>query len=88
VCGDELEPCFVGERVPPLKATIFQACGNYGSEVFDRVSFHDNNTYLEVYVCDVCLKRKAELVSHCERKVTEEVTVIPFGQKLAERGLA
>jgi hypothetical protein len=85
VCGTELKPCFDGMPIPPLGATVFHAYGNYGSEVFDRMSFHDNDTYLEICICDACLRRKAELVIYCERKVTKEVKERPFGAVLAER---
>lgn len=90
VCGAKLDPCFADEPVggsassPPVHATIFHAYGNFGSALFDRVSFNDNNTYLELYVCDMCLERKAELVNHCERAVMTEVKERPFAAVLQE----
>ncbi len=50
-------------------ATIWRSHGNYGSTVYDPM-FSDE--YLEVFVCDECLKQKRRLVRRtvCKREVT------------------
>lgn len=53
VCGKTLERVFDEQtHNQPYRATSFQASGQYGSTAFDP----QDDTYLEVNVCDDCLR--------------------------------
>jgi len=49
-------------------ATIWRSYGNFGSTIFDPL----DNEYLQVYVCDECLKKKQKLVQ--KYRVSNKVT--------------
>lgn len=63
----------------PYKATAFQTEGHYGSTIFDPM----NGTYLELNVCDECLRRLAAegkiLLGQQRRRV---VTDSPIGMPM------
>ena len=52
VCKRHLENFDNGEVNHPKGAVVFSARGNYGSTVFDPM----DETYLEVNICDGCLR--------------------------------
>lgn len=61
ICRRELQevfkdPASVGQ---PNDATAWTTTGHYGSTVYDPVSEHQ---YLEAYICDGCLRERADLV--------------------------
>lgn len=61
VCGYKPESIFDADNQlddlhQPYKATCFNTIGHYGSTVFD--SFGDE--YLEINVCDECLKKASK----------------------------
>ena len=55
VCGKALERAVPQEQNHPNDAIVCTSHGNYGSGVFDPCDGH----YLEVNVCDSCLKKAA-----------------------------
>lgn len=78
VCNKELENWVEvypedDQRVHPIDGTVFRTYGHYGSTVFDPM----DASYLEVVVCDECLKkrldrtqRRGQEISRTERKRT------------------
>lgn len=44
------------QRVHPINGTVFRTYGHYGSTVFDPM----DASYLEVVVCDECLKKRLD----------------------------
>lgn len=59
-CGGKLTPDY-----PPSGAIVFYSRGNFGSTVFDR-EMDRSGEQLELYVCDECVKERAELVWYVE----------------------
>jgi hypothetical protein len=57
ICGFKPEPVFKDGFAPrqPWGATTFTSYGQYGSTVFDDMG----RTYLEINVCDDCMRAKA-----------------------------
>lgn len=53
-----------GDQDDPLHATIFRAPGNYGSGVFDPLH---GETYLEINLCDGCMKARQDRVYYTRR---------------------
>lgn len=76
---------FTGQDVIPsiYGAVIFRGTGNYGSTVYDPM---DGGHFLEVYLCDECILKKAEKIFHItsERK-REEVTLVQNFNDYRER---
>lgn len=65
-CGKKLEhamPEPLTDDNQPYPGTTFHSYGHYGSTVFDPM----DGTYLEINVCDECLKKAGEegKVLHC-----------------------
>jgi hypothetical protein len=58
VCDKQLEPVGGGAVNQPYGGTVFTSNGHYGSTVFDPM---DGVTFLEITVCDDCLKDKGVL---------------------------
>jgi hypothetical protein len=59
VCNTEVENWDIAypednPQVHPIGGTVFRTYGNYGSSVFDPM----DASYLEVVVCDRCLKSR------------------------------
>ena len=52
-------------------ATRWTSTGNFGSMVYDPVSEHE---YLEVYICDKCLKKKQKLAK--EVRFVDKRTIV------------
>jgi len=59
VCSKVLEPAFPSEvdSHGPYAATMFTSRGNYGSTLFDPVTI---NLFLQINVCDDCLRSAGE----------------------------
>lgn len=54
------------ESIPVAhNATVWRSHGNYGSSVYDPVR-DPFPQFLEVYVCDTCLRSKVESVQHVQ----------------------
>jgi len=80
-CEKQLQPAIetpgVADNISnaPDNATYWITSGNWGSQVFD--SFGES--YLEMYICDECLKKHANLVYELsEYPVRKEVNVRKF----------
>lgn len=56
VCDCELEDAGKNLDNQPYKGTTFTSHGQYGSTVFDNMN---GNGFLEINVCDECLRKKA-----------------------------
>jgi hypothetical protein len=66
ICEVQIE----ADAISVCAATIWHSSGNYGSGVYDPI---DGNTFLEAYVCDVCLQRKKGLIAEVVVERTEKV---------------
>jgi hypothetical protein len=74
VCDKELKNCMGPEFFYPVGGIIIQAGGNYGSAVFDPIG--EGYPYLEMYVCDPCLKQKVSsgrIFSVRKEHITNEI---------------
>ena len=65
VCGENIE-CEMHEDEGiqegwPYGGLWFRARGNFGSTIFDPMMNHE---YLEVLICDECVKAKAKSIRH------------------------
>ncbi len=66
-CEKPLETEVFDKRVGYVyDGLIFRAHGNFGSRIFDPVL--DCGESIEIYVCDECIKSKASLGAHVQRK--------------------
>lgn len=78
-CDKDIKTDFDGEfRSPPIDATAWMTHGNYGSTVYDPMGdFNGNPEYLELYVCDECLKNNSNKVYRVYpvHTVTHEVEI-------------
>jgi hypothetical protein len=73
------------EHDSPLHATAWETNGSYGSHIFDPI----REEYIEIYVCDDCLRKKAKLAVHFKIKRTKErFDVKKFNIKLKKDDLA
>lgn len=60
ICEKDLKVALYGDpETPPKDATVWYAKGNYGTTVFDPIG---SNRRLEAYICDECLKSRADRV--------------------------
>lgn len=65
-CNKKIKTLFGDDfKNPPDDATAWQTSGNYGSTMFDSFNTHQ----LEIYICDVCLKKKMKLAYCIEQSV-------------------
>ena len=55
-CGKKLRNVDANADNQPSDGTAFQSYGHYGSTVFDPM----DGTYLEINICDPCLKKAGE----------------------------
>jgi len=64
----------------PDDATVWRSWGNYGSTVYDP---QNSNEFLELVLCDNCLKQKASKVRRKvhEQKETRLISVEPFVER-------
>ncbi len=70
-CLDEIKGCFADEdniSNPPLNATYWTTYGNYGSSVWDS-----NDYYLEIYICDECLRTSKATVYKVRQEIPKLV---------------
>lgn len=63
---------------PVYDGLVFRATGNFGSTVFDPMSFlpGKKEEILQVIICDYCIKQKAKWVTrlyNIKREVTAEI---------------
>lgn len=79
-CGKALQPAYGTEEIhtnQPTDGLCFVTSGHYGSTVFDLCP-----GYLEISVCDDCVRAKTKegFVAHIvkQRQTTEIVSVLPF----------
>lgn len=92
-CEKELElEC--REHKPDLwyiahESLIFRASGNYGSTQYDPLSGYE---YLEMFLCDECLKKKGHLVTRVkfrnESHLIREETFTDYVKRLREKHAA
>lgn len=56
-CGVRLKPVYPESSTvnQPFEGTVFRTHGHYGSTVFDEI----DGTYLEITICDKCLRTAA-----------------------------
>ena len=57
-------PCFPGKddsNIPADNCVHFQACGNYGSSIFDP-SPREGIHHIEIVICDWCLVKNKDRV--------------------------
>ena len=59
-CDSPTEAAMPGTVNQPYAATAFMTQGHYGSTVFDPM----DGTWLEINICDDCLKAHSEKVLH------------------------
>lgn len=64
---------------PPNGAVVWQAHGNYGTELFDPM---DGNMYLECFICDECLKARSSKVFHVKTEKEIKHTFHSFENQL------
>lgn len=66
---------FSGEEfdMPPLSATYWRTCGNYGSGVYDSFPC----TQIEMYVCDQCLYEKLNKVYSVDNETLVDISEFP-----------
>lgn len=74
-CGKGLEDAIPGTPEHPVEnqpyqGTVFTSHGQYGSTVFDSMT----GEFLEINVCDECLKINRDMVLIGRVKTTQEVT--------------
>jgi len=55
---------------PPMDGIYFSSVGNYGSSVYDGGEFEGHR--LEIYVCDECLKDKADQILFIQKTKTSQ----------------
>lgn len=58
-CENELKPSVEGNPHQPHRGTMWTSTGNYGSYIFDPITYPE---YLLLVVCDSCLKAHVHLV--------------------------
>lgn len=67
----------------PYDATTFRAYGQYGSTVFDLVDLSSIKKYLQVHICDACLRLRQDYVSYIEIIPREPVKMVyPWNPEL------
>lgn len=50
---------------PAYNALWFRAYGNFGSTIFDPLPpYNKSSEFLQIVICDACIIKKADLVSH------------------------
>lgn len=80
-CNETLIGAMTGEeenefREPTLDAVIFTSYGNFGSVLFDPI---DNpEEFLELYICDKCLKANQDRVYHITNKNPLKISKAKF----------
>lgn len=58
MCGVELRSACLDNKInQPLEGTAFMTHGHYGSTLFDSI---DGSEYLEIAICDNCLRRNSK----------------------------
>lgn len=76
VCDKPLEDVFSGfAQNQPVDATVFIAYGQYGSGAFDPM----DESFLEINICDECLKKYEEKVLICRNSVPVSVKNVVVG---------
>jgi len=68
-CDKKLKEIMSPSDNHPNDACAFKSYGNYGSTIFDPMS---DSEFLEINVCDECLKRKRDQVYHVRLKKRAE----------------
>lgn len=81
ICNKDVAPGMEDDAfsTPPSGAVVWQAHGNYGTELFDPM---DGNQYLECFICDECLKSKSSKVFHVKTKKDIEYIFHSFENQL------
>jgi len=71
-CGKELESAMGdGANNQPYAGTVFHSYGHYGSTIFDPM----DGSFIELNVCDDCLKERASLRRVAFKKVPRSHSV-------------
>lgn len=73
-CGEKLVSAMSGKEsftvnCPPSNALVFTSRGNYGSTIFDP--FMDSSDYLEIMICDSCVKSNLDRVKRVVKTETK-----------------
>ncbi len=61
VCGKESTPV-QGILEQPYGATLFTSYGHYGSTVYDPPGWGARGRYLQIVICDDCLRQKHDQI--------------------------
>jgi len=72
-CGKNIEYDPHGGMISD--ALIFEATGNYGSTIFDPMGIGPSEEYLEIHICDQCVKDRCQRVKHIAVRRKKEHTV-------------
>src|SRR5690606_10525551 len=70
VCNSPLKRAFNDDKELPYAGTIFISYGHYGSTVYDPLPTGDS--YLEIFICDICLIERKERVEKVERRTEQK----------------
>ena len=80
-CDKDVSNCASEEHddfnMPPDGATVWTSHGNYGSTIYDPIS---GGEYLECYICDECVTKKADRVFHVKPTHVINSNVKTFAQ--------